>query len=192
MKVNGCGQASILSPDELNQLLDFAPCSRSRALFSVMRWTGSRISESLQLTWGAVQDSSLIFLKRTTKTKTTREVLLHKRLIKELKTYREYWVVRYGKEPSSGDLLFPGRFSLRESLTRQWAHLAWRKSIKAAKLKSGTSCHTPRRSLATTMHDKGIGLKTIAAYTGHTSTDQLCTYIDVGLLAKTKALEALD
>ena len=39
---------------------------------------------------------------------------------------------------------------------------------------------------------KGIGLKTIAAYTGHTSTDQLCTYIDVGLLAKTKALEALD
>ena len=93
MKINGCGQAEVLTPDELDQLLDNAPCSRSRALFSVMRFTGSRISESLQLRWVAVQDAQIIFLKRTTKTKTTREVLLHKRLIKELKAYREYCLV---------------------------------------------------------------------------------------------------
>ena len=62
---------------------------------------------------------------------------------------------------------------------------------KKAALKAGTSTHSPRRSLATTMHSKGIGLKTIASFTGHTSTDQLCRYVDVGLKEKIKALEAL-
>jgi len=192
MKIDGCGQAEVLTPDELDLLLDHAPCMRSRALFCVMRYTGSRISESLKLRWIAVKDSSLIFLKQTTKTKNTREVLLHNRLVNELKTYKQYWIDRYKKEPTSRDFLFVGRFGFSEPLTRQWAHKVWNKSIKGAGLKEGTSLHTPRRSLATVMHDKGIGLKTICAYTGHSSTDQLCSYIDVGLAEKTKALDALD
>ena len=192
MKIDGCGQAEVLTPDELDLLLDHAPCMRSRALFCVMRYTGSRISESLKLKWIAVKDSSLIFLKQTTKTKSTREVLLHNRLVNELKTYKQFWIDRHGKEPTSRDFLFVGRFGFSEPLTRQWAHKVWNKSIKGAGLKEGTSLHTPRRSLATRMHDRGVGLKTICAYTGHTSTDQLCSYIDVGLAEKTKALDALD
>ena len=192
MKIDGQGRASILSPSEFDLLISNAPCMRSRALFSVMRFTGSRISESLQLRWVAVQDAQLIFMKRTTKTKKTREVLLHERLIKELKIYRDYWVKRYGKEPASGDLLFAGRFSLREPLTRQWGHKAWRKAIKNAGLKAGTSCHTPRRSFCTQLHEKGVPLKTIAAYSGHSSLDQLSQYVDVGLKEKVRALKALD
>ena len=190
MKIDGQGQAATLSPEELEKLLDNAPCERSRALFSVMIFTGSRISESLQLRWVAIQDSQLIFLKRTTKTKTTRSVLRHNRLIDELKAYREFWANKYGRVPSSRDYLFQGRWG-NEPLTRQWGHKCWHKAIKGAGLKAGTSTHSPRRSLATTMHSKGIGLKTIASFTGHTSTDQLCRYVDVGLKEKIKALEAL-
>ena len=84
MKIDGQGQAEVLSPDELNLLLDNAPCERSRALFTVMVFSGSRISESLQLRWGAVQDSQLIFKRETTKTKTSREILLHDRVVNEL------------------------------------------------------------------------------------------------------------
>ena len=65
------------------------------------------------------------------------------------------------------------------------------KAVKAAKLRAGTSCHSPRRSLATRMHAKGIGLKTIASFTGHQSLDQLSTYISVDLKEKLKALDAL-
>ncbi len=83
MKIDGQGQAETLSTDELEKLLDNAPCERSRALFSIMTFSGARISESLLLRWLAIQDSQLIFLKQTTKTKKTREVLLHQRLIKE-------------------------------------------------------------------------------------------------------------
>ena len=92
--------------------------------------------------------------------------------------------------PSRRDYLFQGRWG-NEPLTRQWGHKCWHKAIKGAGLKAGTSTHSPRRSLATTMHSKGIGLKTIASFTGHTSTDQLCRYVDVGLKEKIKALEAL-
>ena len=190
MKIDGQGQAETLTPDELEKLLNFAPCERSRALFSVMIFTGSRISESLQLRWVAIQDSQLIFLKRTTKTKQTRSVLLHNRLIDELKSYRQYWIDRYQREPNSRDYLFVGRWG-NEPLTRQWGHKCWHKAIKGAGLKAGTSTHSPRRSLATTMHSKGIGLKTIASFTGHTSTDQLCRYVDIALKDKLKALDAL-
>ena len=191
MKINGCGQAEVLTPDELEKLLDNAPCSRSRALFAVMIFTGSRISESLQLRWGAIQESQLIFKRETTKTKTSREILLHDRVVTELKNYRQYWISRYKKEPTSRDFLFVGRFGFSEPLTRQWAHKVWNKSVKAAGLRKGTSLHTPRRSLATRMHSKGIGLKTIASFTGHQSLDQLSTYISVDLKEKMKALDAL-
>ena len=191
MKIDGQGQAEVLSPDELNLLLDHAPCERSRALFTVMIFSGSRISESLQLRWGAIQESQLIFKKETTKTKTSREILLHNRLVNELKIYREFWINRYKKEPTSRDFLFVGRFGFSEPLTRQWADKVWKKSIKGAGLKAGTSLHTPRRSLATRMHSKGIGLKTIASFTGHQSLDQLSTYISVDLKEKQKALDAL-
>ena len=190
MKIDGQGQAETLSPDELEKLLDNAPCERSRALFSVMTYTGSRVGESLQLRWLAIQDSQLIFLKRTTKTKTTRSVLLHNRLIDELKAYKEFWTNKYGRVPNAHDYLFIGRWG-NEPLTRQWGHKSWFKAVKKAGLKAGTSTHTPRRSLATTMHSKGIGLKTIASFTGHTSTDQLCRYVDIALEEKMKALDAL-
>ena len=190
MKIDGCGQAETLSPDELEKLLDNAPCERSRALFSLMVYSGSRIGETLSLRWLAIQDSQLIFLKQTTKTKTTRSVLLHNRLIEELKSYRQYWSIRHNRVPSGRDYLFVGRWK-NEPLTRQWGHKCWRKAVEKAGLKAGTSTHTPRRSLATTMHSKGVGLKTIASFTGHTSTDQLCRYVDVDLKEKLKALDAL-
>ena len=191
MKIDGQGQAEVLSPDELNLLLDHAPCERSKALFTVMIYSGSRISESLLLRWGAIQDSQLIFKRETTKTKTSREILLHERVVNELKTYRTYWTNRYKKEPTSRDFLFVGRFGFTEPLTRQWGHKCWHKAVKSAKLRAGTSCHSPRRSLATRMHSKGIGLKTIASFTGHQSLDQLSTYISVDLKEKQKALDAL-
>ena len=191
MKIDGQGQAEVLSPDELNLLLDNAPCERSRALFTLMTFSGSRISECLSLKWGSIKENQLIFKKETTKTKTSREILLHNRVINELKIYKQYWADRYQRPPSSRDFLFVSRFGFSEHLTRQWGDKAWHKAIKAAGLKAGTSTHTPRRSFCTTLHSKNVGLATIAAFSGHQSLDQLQTYISVDLKEKQKALEAL-
>ena len=190
-KFDGQGRAEVLCPEEFNLLLDHAPCERSRALFSIMIYSGSRVSESLALRWGAISDTQLIFKRETTKTKTSREILLHDRVVNELKIYKQYWIDRYKKEPTSRDFLFVGRFGFSEPLTRAWADKTWKKCIQKAGLKAGTSLHTPRRSLATRMHSKGVGLMTISAFTGHQNLQSLSAYISVDLKEKRKALDAL-
>ena len=72
-KTNGAGQATTLSPAQLDQLLGAAPSPEHRCLWAVMRYTGSRVSETLKLTWGAVHADRLVFVCSTTKTRTTRE-----------------------------------------------------------------------------------------------------------------------
>ena len=190
-KTNGSGQATTLTPQQLDQLLDAAPGPDHRALWAVMRWTGSRVSETLALKWGAIHHDRIVFVKATTKTRSTREPLIASRLHQELEIYRDEWAARYGCEPGSRDWLFPGRW-VNESLTRQAADRALRVALsRVDDLPSGCSMHTFRRSLATTMAHKGASLKTVCRFTGHRSLEQLSRYIDVSSADERAALECL-
>jgi len=155
-----------------------------------MRWTGSRVSETLALKWGAIHHDRIVFVKATTKTRSTREPLIASRLHQELEIYRGEWAARHGREPSSRDWLFPGRW-VNEPLTRQAADRALRLAVNAACMPSGCSLHTFRRSLATTMAHKGASLKTVCRFTGHRSLEQLSRYIDVTSADERAALECL-
>ena len=189
-KTCGSGQATTLSPQQMDQLLDAAPAPDHRALWAVMRWTGSRVSETLALRWGAIHEDRIVFVKATTKTRSTREPLIASRLHQELEIYRDEWAARYGCEPGSRDLLFPGRW-MNESLTRQAADRAFRVAVNGACMPSGCSMHTFRRSLATTMAHSGASLKTVCRFTGHRSLEQLSRYIDVSSANERAALECL-
>ena len=70
-KTNGSGQARVLTPDQLDALIDAAPSPAHRACWAVMRYTGSRISETLQLRWCAIHHDRITFCGATTKTKRT-------------------------------------------------------------------------------------------------------------------------
>lgn len=189
-KTCGSGQATTLSPQQLDQLLDAAPAPDHRALWAVMRWTGSRVSETLALRWGAIHEDRIVFAAKTTKTRTTREPLISPRLRQELEIYRGEWALRYGRRPGSHDWVFPGRW-VNESLTRQAADKALRTTINGAGLPSGCSLHSFRRSLATTMANNGTNLKVVARFTGHKSLQQLAAYIDVETRHERAALECL-
>ena len=190
-KTNGAGQARTLNPDQLDQLLESAPGAEHRCLWALMRWTGSRVSETLQLRWGAIHDERVVFVKASTKTKATREPLIGPRLLQELEIYRSEWSARFGRNPMSGDLLFPGRNGMAEPMTRQAADLALRRTLNGRQLPSGCSLHTFRRSLATTMANSGINLKVVGRFTGHRSLQQLAAYIDVSTADERAALAAL-
>lgn len=190
-KTNGSGQATTLTPAQLDQLLDAAPGPDHRALWAVMRWTGSRVSESLALRWGAIHQDRIVFIKATTKTRTTREPLIAPRLQAELNAYRHEWAARHGRQPGSRDWLFPGRWP-HESLTRQAADRALRVALSRVNgLPSGCSMHTFRRSLATSMAHGGASLKTVCKFTGHRSLEQLSRYIDVSAADELAALAVL-
>lgn len=190
-KTNGSGQATTLSPDQLDQLFAAAPSPEQRCLWAVMRFTGSRVTETLRLTWGAVHSDRIVFVKATTKTKTTREPKIGPALQVELDRYRKHWVERHGREPRGRDLVFPGRFGLGEPMTRQAADLALRQTLAQLDLPSGVSLHSFRRSLATTMAQAGTSLVTVARFTGHASLEQLRRYIDVDPSDELAALAAI-
>lgn len=190
-KTNGSGQARTLTPEELDQLLDAAPSPEQRFLWALMRFTGSRVTETLRLSWAAIHADRIVFVKKTTKTKATREPMVAGRLAEEVQRYRKHWTSRQGREPRPKDFVFPGRFGLAEPMTRQAADLALRKTLAGLDLPSGISLHSFRRSLATGMAHAGVSLRTVQRFTGHASLDQLSRYIDVEPRDELHALAAI-
>jgi len=189
-KTSGSGQARTLSPEQLDQLLDAAPAPEHRALWSIMRWTGSRVSETLALRWGAIHEERVVFTAASTKTRTTREPLIAPRLQRELLEWRIQWAARHGRHPGPRDWVFPGRW-MNEPMTRQWADRVLRETLNGGQFPSGCSLHTFRRSLATTMANGGASLKTVCRFTGHRSLQQLAAYIDVATADERAALASL-
>ena len=177
-KTNGSGQATTLDPTQLDILLDASPTPEMRCIWSIQRFTGSRITETLKLVWGAIHDERICFIRSTTKTKTSREVLIDPRLRKEIDFYRTLWSAKYQRETSNRDYLFPSRFGTLQPMSRQNCDLALRETLKTCGLPSGISLHSFRRSLATNMSKK-VSLKVVSRFTGHKNLNQLSQYIDI-------------
>lgn len=178
VKVDGNGKAAVLSDQQLDDLLAAAPSANHRALWAVQRWTAARVSEALSLKWSAVDGGMVTFKRQTTKTRRTKQIQISPRLATEIEAYRAAWTDTHGRRPKPGDFLFPARGSLAESLSRQAADLALRKTLNGLGI-VGASTHTFRRSLATNALRRGCSLKAIQRVTGHKSLDGLGHYLDV-------------
>lgn len=100
-------------------------------------------------------------------------------LRQELQRYRLFWQATYGQQPRGRRLLFPSPGAETVALTRQAVDRALRLTVERLDLPSGISLHSFRRSLATTMAQRGASLRTVQAFTGHRSLGQLQSYIDV-------------
>ncbi|MEA5472972.1 tyrosine-type recombinase/integrase [Synechococcus sp. CCY9201] len=193
-KTCGSGQARVLSPEQLDQLIEAAPNPEHRALWSVMRFTGSRTTETLRLHWGAIHSDRIVFAAATTKTRRTREPLIAPRLGVELDQFRLHWEERHRRPARNGSLLFLSPGSENQPMTRQAADKALRRAVAALgpDFPSGVSLHSFRRSLATTMAQRGASLRTVQRFTGHASLGQLQNYIDVAEADEEAALRLLD
>lgn len=193
-KTNRSGQARVLTPEQLDLLLDAAPSPEHRALWAVMRFTGSRATETLRLHWGAIHSDRIVFAAATTKTRSTREPLIAPRLREELATYREVWEQKHGRIAKNGELLFLSPGSETQPMSRQAVDKALRKVLAELgdAIPSGVSLHTFRRSLATQMVQGGVSLRTVQRFTGHASVGQLQEYIDVAEADERAALALLE
>lgn len=190
-KFQRSGQAKTLTPAQLDELVEVAPTSAHRCLWSVMRFTGSRCTETLALRWGAVGDERITFAARTTKTRRTREVMIAPRLHRELNAFRVEWARQWGQLPGMNDLLFPGRFGMAEPMTRRAADAALRRALDSFEWGRGVSLHSFRRSMCSQMANSGVSLRVVAQFSGHRSLDALSRYLDAGTAHERAALECL-
>ena len=173
MKINRFNRARVLTTAELDALHAHLPGPHA-VVASVLRRTGSRVSEALALRWKYVTPSSIILIAPTTKGKTkTRAIPLHPLLAEEL----EAWKLVVNPDNNPEQWLFPGRHA-GEHMTRRGFDHALRKAVEELGLQ-GTSTHSFRRSFLTSCSQNGVPLRNIQSISGHSNFQVLANYIEV-------------
>lgn len=196
MKINGRGQAKVLSQEEITLLFNEGFIDnplRDKALFAVCLFTACRINEAVTL---RIEDLY-------TKQKHLREVILFRPentkgklngrqipVVTELRNLLKYYPVPFGQ-----DFLFPGRFEGNLNPKSAWRILD--KASERCGL-DGISTHSFRRTTLTLLHRNRVPLRVIQQISGHKSLDQLAKYLEVsdeevrGAIALTKMLTPLE
>lgn len=173
-KVDGHGQAKILSDAELNELFEAGfQTLRDRALFAICLFTGCRISEALQLKAEMVTGQFITFTRETRKGKTgTQQV----KILAALRFVLEDWQ-RSGEMPESGYLFKPRRGSKQRYMSRANADLILKEACERIGVE-GASTHSFRRTYITKLRNKGYSPAQIQKRTGHKRRENLMHYFD--------------
>ncbi|HEY9646517.1 MAG TPA: site-specific integrase [Chroococcidiopsis sp.] len=177
-KVDGRGQAKILSGYELDRLISVTK-DPYRLAIAIAAYTACRMSEAIALKAENLKNDAIVFTR--TKTGETRAVPMHPKLKALLADYnlpkRGYLF------PSSGGKALP-------HITRQSVD----KELRAAAVDlgiEGIGTHSFRRTALTAMKDAGTPLANIAAISGHKSLNELARYLDVSESDKIGAIATL-
>ena len=190
-KTNGIGQAEVLTPEQLDLLIENLPEGTHRTVACVMRYCASRVSETLQLRFSDINESSILFRCTNTKTKQSRSIPLHPKLKAILAEWRTIWhkyplkarkvsTLNELKEyvipqPTAEDYVFKGR-KKGTHLTRASFDKILRRTLKEIEV-FGCSSHSFRRTQLSNAKDSGMALADIMTISGHSSLNSLQRYL---------------
>ena len=179
MKIEGHGQAKILTSEEIELLFNEGlQTPRDRTLFGVCLYTACRVAEACSLevvdiytTKGTVRPT-INFRKHNTKGKLQTRTIP---VIEDLRILLTAWKPNIGKT-----YLFPGRHRCHH-----WHHLhsnsadrILREAFERVGIE-GASTHSFRRTALTQMSNAGIPLRVIQEISGHRNLEQLQRYLEV-------------
>lgn len=177
MKINGNGQAKVLSPQELELLFTKGfENTRDRLIFGICYFTACRISECLSLRWDDIKNNTITFRRANTKGKLkTRIVNIHSQLEKLI---LEYIKSGYYYKSNKTGYIFPSTGASKMTMGRARADVIL--STACAKVGIvGVSTHSFRRTCLTTMSNSGTPLRHIQAISGHSDLGTLQRYLEV-------------
>jgi len=191
MKNDGYGQAEILTPKQLDLLVEHLPEGPHKIAFCVMRYSASRISETLKLKWCDINEKSILFKSINTKTEESRTIKLNPKLRLILAEWKLIWhkyplkgrkvstqnkLIEYViPKPQQQDYVFKGR-KKGQHLNRKSVDRVVRRTLKELSIK-GASLHSTRRTCLTTLKDKGWQTSDIMAVSGHKDLNSLEKYL---------------
>ena len=190
-KNNGFGQAEILTPEQLDLLVEHLPEGPHKICFCVMRYSASRISETLKLKWSDITEDSLLFKSINTKTSESRSIYLNPKLKLILAEWKLIWhkyplkgrkvstqnkLIEYTiPMPQPDDWVFKGR-KKGTHLTRASVDKILRRTLKELEI-YGASTQSWRRTQLSNAKDSGMALPDLMAISGHTSLNSLQRYL---------------
>ena len=165
--------ARILEKSEVHAILDAARNPRDRALALVGCYLGTRISESLSLTFGAFQGDTVKI--KSLKKSADRFLAVPAELAGELAALRSYYEAKGWTVTNETPLFLSQKGG---HITRQQASHIIKGIVEDIGLQGQVSTHSFRKTFATKIYEMtGNHLFETMKYTGHKSANSLAAYI---------------
>ena len=164
---------TILSQEEVAQLIDSALTPYHRTLLMTLYATGVRRAELTRLKVTDVDSKRMVIHVQGGKGRKDRDVMLSPKLLDEL---REHWR-RLKRKPSVW--LFPGNshHSSDQPITTKVVWQACRNAAKRASIKKNVHPHSMRHCFATHLLEQGADLRTIQLLLGHSNLKETTIYL---------------
>jgi integrase/recombinase XerD len=164
---------TILSQEEVAQLIDAAPTPFYRTLLMTLYATGLRRSELTHLKIGDIDNQRMVIRVRGGKGRRDRDVMLSPKLLEE---FRKHWR-RLPRKHS--DWLFPGncRHTADHPIDTKTPWHACQQAAQRAGLKKAVHPHTLRHCFATHLLEAGADLRTIQILLGHQDLKETTRYL---------------
>jgi integrase/recombinase XerD len=174
---------TVLSKEEVLQLLEAAPGVKYKAAMSVAYGAGLRVSEVANLKVTDIESKRMLIRVEQGKGKKDRHAMLSPQLLVLL---RDYWWVARPKV-----WLFPGRDPLMPVTTRQLYRVV-RETAEAIGINKRVSPHVLRHSFATHLYEQGTDIRTIQVLLGHAKLDTTARYAHVATKVLRDTISPLD
>jgi len=164
---------TILSQEEVAQLIDAALTPYHRTLLMTLYATGGRRAELTRLKVSDIDSQRMVIRIQGGKGRKDRDVMLSPKLLEEL---RAHWC-RLQRKPSSW--LFPGNRDHRgdQPIDTKTVWHACKQAAKRAGIKKDVHPHTLRHSFATHLLEAGADLRTIQILLGHRDLEETTIYL---------------
>ena len=164
---------TILSQEEVTQLIDAALTPYHRTLLMTLYATGARRAELTHLKVSNIDSQRMVIRIQGGKGRKDRDVMLSPKLLHEL---RVHWH-RLQRKPSSW--LFPGNrhHSGDQPIDTKTVWNACKEAAKRAGLRKDVHPHTLRHSFATHLLEAGADLRTIQILLGHRDLEETTIYL---------------
>jgi integrase/recombinase XerD len=162
---------TVLSVEEVMQLLAAAQPGRERVLLQTAYACGLRISELLHLQVTDIDSARMVVNVRQGKGAKDRQVPLSARLLVEL---RQWWC-RHRTRP----WLFPGTVGAARQRPQNTTSVQrmMKQIVRRAQLRKPASMHTLRHSYATHLLEAGVDVVTLQKLLGHTQLSTTAQYL---------------
>jgi site-specific recombinase XerD len=181
---------TILSQEEVTQLIEAACTPYHRTLLMTLYATGARRNELTHLKVSDIDSRRMVVRIEGGKGRKDRDVMLSPKLLEEL---RSHWR-RLQRKPSSW--LFPGNRDHRsdQPIDTKTVWYACKQAAERAGIKKRVHPHTLRHSFATHLLEAGADLRTIQILLGHRDLEETTIYLHLSkrhLSATASPLDAL-
>ena len=161
----------VLTPQEINAIIDATDNLKHKAIIATMYSSGLRVSEAVHLHYDDISRTNMTIHVREAKGRIDRYTILSK---KNLDLLTEYWF-KYGKPRG---ILFPSSWT-GSYLNTGSINQFFKASAKKAGITRRVSSHACRHSFASHLFESGVDIKYIQSLLGHVDPRSTDVYLHV-------------